>query len=227
MEALTASASKREESYIKTLVQVCTKHAKLLKETLPTTSREDLADQRGRLIDCVSAQLRRLRTRLRADAEAKREAVLKLDELQKQLGIACRSLATILEIHTDPEQSISSQIVIMATKYKGQVDRRIAELMKEIETHQSTISAIHMRIKGIFGVNANVVSVFQGLDLLQDKHEEIQKENEDLKEVRLMFRNCLMGLDPDLKEAENSQLTDHELVSRIQHLFDPDLLVPG
>jgi hypothetical protein len=135
-------------------------------------------------------------------------------------------MATILEVQADPEQSLSTQIVVMATKSKAQADREIAAVMKEIEAKQSTLSAIDLRMKGIFGVNAKVVSVFQGLDLLQDQHEKIQKENESLKQARLLFRDCLMGLDPELKETADSQIDDRKLVSRIQLRFDPDRLIP-
>jgi flagellar biosynthesis chaperone FliJ len=221
-EALSAAASKREESYIKTLGHVCAEQAKLLEERLPAISCEDPADEPEPLIECLLGQLQRLRDRLRADADARRDGAVKLEQLQKEFANARQSIATILEVPMDPEQPPSTQIVVMATEHRAQVDRRITELTTELEAKQSTLSAIDLRMKGIFGVNSKVISVFQGLDLLQDQHEKIQKENEALKEARLMFRHCLMGLDPELKETDDSQITDQRLVSRIQQRFDPD-----
>jgi hypothetical protein len=80
--------------------------------------------------------------------------------------------------------------------------------------------------EGDIRAKAKGVSIFQDLDFVQDQQEKIQKENEGLKEARLIFRDCLMGIDPELKETEKPQVTNRMLVSRIHLRFDPDRLIP-
>jgi prefoldin subunit 5 len=103
-------------------------------------------------------------------------------------------------------------------RQKEQYEKRLVEATSAVSDRQSDFTSLALRIRGIVrDRTVKGMSVFGCLDQIQDEREKLETECERLRLSRLLFRDCLLGLAPDLRDSEElaCPMRDSELVNTL------------
>jgi hypothetical protein len=216
-EARATCLQRREENYLWTLSQVSQKLSRLLQEDFKPIDKERLPDKRSQIIDALSAQLKRLRSKLRGNERAIADQTREITELRMGISNTAGKVGEVLHVPVRSEIAPLEGIVEVAEIAQKRFDEEKQEFDVHREAYASEMAGVCSRLHGLLGREC-VGSAFQLMDLIQDDRIARDSQIQELRERRMLLRNCLLDFETncDRNDSPAAALSDEDLVARIR-----------